>query len=355
MRIRTALLCAPLSLLLLPPTVAAADPVRQIVPYSGHLDFDGQPFNGTAQMRFRLYTAADAPVAEDCAAEPACVWEESKETVRAYNGAFAVRLGESDPERMAGLVSQNTQYWLEMALRNLPAEGAEPDPWVSLTGRQAITPAPQALWTASASTLQLTGLTVDGHAAVDSLDAAGAVSVGGHSSVNTLGASGAVTVDGQLHVTRFGDVPARRPVQDGDGAIVVGEKEGRSLRISANEIVATRANENDPLLLNPGGSYVGVPELRVGGVTINGFHLEAPVWASAVGAGNPTVEQNLPLGATAGRFCFLTRTRLLDLNDTDEVGLCEIIEAGGQFVLRAAVAGGAGRADCTARCVRFQD
>ncbi len=229
------------------PLFAHAEPVRQVVPYSGRLDLDGAPYTGDAQMRFRFYTAPDVAVAEDCAAEDACAWEELHDGVQVFNGTFAVDLGTSDPALMAQVVAQNTQYWLEMAVRRVAPDGEEPPPWVTLASRQAIRPAPQTLWSAQASDFRVTGTL----AAEGDVEVAGNATVGG-----TLAGEGDVTVAGQLHLLEFGDVPARRPVQDRDGAIVIGPKDGLNMRISGNEIVAVNNGANATLSLNPGGPIV---------------------------------------------------------------------------------------------------
>ncbi len=151
-------------LLLASPTLAQ-EPLRPVVPYSGQLDLNGQPYSGPVQMRFRLYTAGEGGEAE-CVGP--CVWEEVHPAVQAYAGAFQVRLGAPSGEgavrneAIAQVVKANRQLWLEMALRAVPAEGEEGAEWVTLAQRQSIDPTPQTLWSADATDLTLEGLTVNG-------------------------------------------------------------------------------------------------------------------------------------------------------------------------------------------------
>ena len=61
-----------------------AEPIRRVVPYSGHLDSDGLPFDGEVQMTFSLYDAAQGPQA---AGAP---WVECHPQVAVHAGAFTV-------------------------------------------------------------------------------------------------------------------------------------------------------------------------------------------------------------------------------------------------------------------------
>ena len=103
---------------------AVAAPVAQIVPCSGNLDPDGVPLDGTAQLRFRLYSDANAPrAAEDDpgngAVQATCLWQETHGNVPVHAGAFSVRPGRpvaGNPTDIAPLFRLGEQVHLEVAV-----------------------------------------------------------------------------------------------------------------------------------------------------------------------------------------------------------------------------------------------
>lgn len=387
------------------PLFAHAEPVRQVVPYSGRLDLDGAPYTGDAQMRFRFYTAPDVAVAEDCAAEDACAWEELHDGVQVFNGTFAVDLGTSDPALMAQVVAQNTQYWLELSVRRVPVEGEDPPVWVTLASRQAIRPTPQTLWAANASELELAGLRVTGPTVLASVTVDDAAAVGGDATVGgALDVDGAGTVDGDFAVggslgvaqtltlgglaTLDGGVAVAGPasftqsvlatagavldddlyvrvddargdinysgvVHDHRGGLAVGDKGGPNVRIGRNEIVAVSGGLDATLYLNyraaGGPVVVGPGGLTVGAATIRGMAVELSGAVIATENGLPNRTQEI--GAEADRYCALARSRHVGLDGGDDASICEVFTSGGQWILRAAVAGGGSVAECRAVCL----
>jgi len=109
-------------------SAAGAEPVDQVVPYSGHLDRDGAPVSGRVSLRFRAFTDPNAVADEadpcDGAATPGgeqCVWAEAHPDVTVHNGAFSVRLGRPTGDGavrrdLAPILRQNQQYFLEVAV-----------------------------------------------------------------------------------------------------------------------------------------------------------------------------------------------------------------------------------------------
>ncbi len=118
----------------------AEQPLQQVVAYAGHLDHDGVPYDGTVQMRFRLFAAPEGG---------APLWEEEHPEVRVFGGQFSVRLGGPAGGQAVPIgphLSRNRQHYLETSVRLPAAPDAEPTPWVPLTGRRALHPSGQALW-----------------------------------------------------------------------------------------------------------------------------------------------------------------------------------------------------------------
>jgi hypothetical protein len=148
----------------------AAEPVRPVLPYAGHLDQDGVPYDGLLQVRFSLY------VAENGGDPP--VFEEVQPSVAVRNGAFSVRIGDPDGQQadaaaLAAVLEQDRQYWLEVSVRAVPGPGEDP-PWTTLRHRQAVHAAAQALWTSTATDLRARTLTLTGALTADSLQAGAA-------------------------------------------------------------------------------------------------------------------------------------------------------------------------------------
>lgn len=178
-RIHDVLSALYLSCLVVLPAMASAqeaEPVRQVVPYTGHLDRDGAPFDGVAALRFRLYLD---PVGD------VFVWQEIHRAVNVRDGRFAVRLGDgegvAEQASIFDVSASGAQLYLELSVGQAAAEGVEPE-WTTLAGRQAIHPVPQAVWTATATELPVARLYNPGDDPVtvdDDLRVAGAVNVSG--------------------------------------------------------------------------------------------------------------------------------------------------------------------------------
>ena len=263
---RWSLICAAGVALAAGPSVAA-DLVK-VVPYSGQLDLDGQPYTGDIQIQFRLCTHPD---------EDACPWTEVHPAVQVFNGSFSVRLGApagGDAVPIEETVSQNTQFFLEMSLRPVAPpvpEGEEPPPeaeWVRLSGRQEISPTPQAIWTASATDLTLRSLRVTGDAAVEGTLAAGTLRVAPNGRLsNTDGEALYVDDEEGLFVARGGAVVGGTVRATGnvtaDGNIVAGNTITAGGTVSAPAVsvgnadsVISRHASLGISLNSPGGVYI---------------------------------------------------------------------------------------------------
>jgi hypothetical protein len=169
--------------------VAAQQPLQAVVPYTGHLDFNGQPFDGVLQMRFSLFDLPEGG---------APLWQELHPRVQVNAGTFSARLGAPVGEgavavAIAHHIQQNRQHFLQIEVSDTP-EGEVPE-WTPLHGRQAIAPVPVTLWTAQRE-LDVQGLVAE-RAEVQTLEVRGSLTNGG----------APVGVEGDLEVA--GDLIAR--------------------------------------------------------------------------------------------------------------------------------------------------
>lgn len=110
----------------------ATDAVPRVFAYEGRLEFNGQPFNGSASIAFSVYDGAGA-------ATP--VWTETQ-TIAVYNGSFSATLGTSTP--LGNLAANADDLYV-----GITVDG------VALAGRQRLVPAPFALWATTATNLQV--------------------------------------------------------------------------------------------------------------------------------------------------------------------------------------------------------
>lgn len=153
--------------------VAATDSVPRRIAYNGTLEFDGRPYNGTAELRFSVFDGATAATA---------AWTEEylgSNAVAVYEGAFEVQLG-SLASNLDAIVAGADDLYLAVAVRD--ADGI----WVELAGRQRFTPAPFALWAVRGSDFAVNrDLSVARNADI----------------VGTLRGRGATTLDSTLNVT----------------------------------------------------------------------------------------------------------------------------------------------------------
>jgi hypothetical protein len=106
--------------------------------YQGRLNNNGQPANGSYDFQFRLYDAvtggAQVPVVPAASG------------VTVSNGLFTTAIDFGDG------VFDGTTYWLEIAVQ--PHNGSG---FVTLNPRQAITPAPQAVYAATVGSSGISG------------------------------------------------------------------------------------------------------------------------------------------------------------------------------------------------------
>ncbi len=122
----------------------------EVVPYSGFLDRDGAPVDGSARLRFRMYANEGAPVAPaqdpcDGTGQPQCIWAEDHPQVAVHNGAFTVKLGRpaapGQARDIAPALRRKTPLFIEVAV----FDQGRAD--FTILGRQEIHPAPQAVFT----------------------------------------------------------------------------------------------------------------------------------------------------------------------------------------------------------------
>lgn len=325
---------------------AQAEPVAQVVPYSGFLDRDGAPVDGQAQLRFRVYTsAAAAPAAEqdpcDASVQPDCAWQEVHPEVAVHNGAFQVRLGRpagaGQPRDLAPLLRTGQQLHLEVAVWDAASQR------YATLGRQTISPAPQAVFTLqrdiavgtlTADVVNTQALTT-GSATADRLDAtdvhAGALTV------QPAGAGALAVGPNALQATAANGQPAALSLNAAGGGLTLSSAGAPvtiqgPLRLSAGVEVTFNGNRPFAGMQNIGDGNGAVVEAR--GVAQSG----------AVG-----------LAPDDGRhICFLTTVLFTDYGDNYTQN-CTIYSSNGALVM---VAQGdptsANRVtNCRARCLSW--
>ena len=100
--------------------------------YQGHLKRDGAPVNGTCDVAFRLFDAASAGNQ---------IGSVVTKTLQITNGLFTTQLNGNN--EFGATAFNGNARWLEIRVSNTcPASGA----FTTLTPRQAITPAPYAMY-----------------------------------------------------------------------------------------------------------------------------------------------------------------------------------------------------------------
>lgn len=133
----------------------ATDQVPRVVPYDGVLEQDGTAVHGAAAMRFSLHAWDDVTGA----ATGGALWTEEWSSLASKSctadcpvhvraGRFMVQLGKH--VNIMPTVQAADDVCLSIAVHN----GSD---WTPLGGCQRITPAPTALWSASASALAVAG------------------------------------------------------------------------------------------------------------------------------------------------------------------------------------------------------
>ncbi len=201
----------------------ATESVPRVVPYDGVLDLDGASYNGTIDIVFTLYNAADGGEA---------VWTETWSTdaeraVSVTGGRFSVNLGTF--ESIESVITDAGQVYLGLQIK-----APDVEEYTDLGGRQRINPVPYAMWSANAA-----NLTIAGDAAVGgAFTAEGNVTAGNNLAVgNNVTVDGTLTVEGrgyfetQLTVSGYlNSGPIRLVDDDGGNSIAMGP-EGNWLKI----------------------------------------------------------------------------------------------------------------------------
>ncbi len=341
-----------------------AEPVRQVVPYSGDLDLDGEPYTGAAQMRFRVY---------DTAGEGAAVWEECHPAVRAHGGSFAVRLGQPAGEGAVAapigpLLASGVQFWLELSVRVAegPCDAAAED-WTTLSGRQQIAPAPQSVWAAKATDLGVSGdLTVDGETRLGGgLDVEGDVVTRGNLRIARGNAPAAGEPFGYVWPLRVGFPGELRTL--GDGGSFQSEHNGAPSNLHLNhfggQVIMGGAVPRTDLTVH-GWVHSHVVQnnaVRTGTIEFldpnvrnkaRGLFIieEHPLFDVGHGPGHPRQD----LGAADGtRICFVARAGARDLDGDDEVAVCQVMQENGRWVALAINLSSSYTTYCQARCLAW--
>ncbi|MCA9565624.1 MAG: hypothetical protein KC561_19135, partial [Myxococcales bacterium] len=186
--------------------VAWADDVPRVIPYSGYLEIDGEPYNGDAQFRFRLYDAGGT-----------LEWGETysgDDTVPVVDGHFDVYLG-AVTGGLAGDFLRAEYLTLRIYYKEEGHSG-----YTRVYPDQVIVPVPYALWTTASGPLTVNGtldlgsqatfsgdIDVDGNVALNSngsIVAQGTVSgtsLEAYGIFDADGVDATVDVTGQLTVT----------------------------------------------------------------------------------------------------------------------------------------------------------
>ena len=266
----------------------------RVIPYNGVLEFDGQAYNGPADIRFTL-TGEDPE---------SCTFVEEHEDVPVYTGRFSVNIGVVNGDAGMNCLFDATAVYLQMAVRG----GASEQEHAPLAGRQRINPVPFAYWAAEGSDLKVDGHLSAASASVNGPFTAESASVNGPLTANSASVSGGVTASSATvssHLTAntatVGNVNMEGPRLNftssgrGDG--------GRALVHAAGDI----------LYVNPGGEFSGGTRLdggltASGGVTVGGI-LYAPTIQSVTsinsGGGAFSTGGNVTVGGdlvASGRF-----------------------------------------------------
>ena len=160
----------------------------RVIPYNGVLEFDGQAYNGPADIRFTL-TGEDPE---------SCTFVEEHEDVPVYTGRFSVNIGVVNGDAGMNCLFDATAVYLQMAVRG----GASEQEHAPLAGRQRINPVPFAYWAAEGSDLK-----VDGHLSAASASVNGPLTASSASVNGPLTASSASVNDG----LRIGQDNVRSP------------------------------------------------------------------------------------------------------------------------------------------------
>ncbi|MEO1267483.1 MAG: hypothetical protein AAFX99_05250 [Myxococcota bacterium] len=269
------------------------DQVPRMFPYQGYMELDGVPLNTEAlDMTFALYDGAEA-------VEP--VYRQDL-TVEVYAGRFTASIGP------VGRGPNNEDVFIEQVIANaddlhlgitLLGSPEDPEDDIELSNRQRLHASPYAIWTTSATNLNVANnITIDGAAQIrDGLTVDGAAQIGDD-----------LTVDESVHVRNNLRVDGATNV---DNLIAEGTISGDFELTLEDEIARQQNNSN--------GS------------------------------------QSAVLGAANGRrFCFLTGVGFRDLDADPERGDCRVVIEQGNWRVRASLTTTPDAdAYCSARCISW--
>jgi hypothetical protein len=235
-------------------------------------------------MRFRLLTAnpGDAvPAAAACDAASNCIWEEAHPQVRVTSGSFTVRLGEQPAvppmAALLDLLRQGKIYFVEVAVRS-----SDQADWTTM-GRQEISPAPAAVWSAPQD-LQVGNLTVQGTLTTENLTVNQGTTLRGGVQANTINANRISTAGG---VTLGDDVSVDGNV-DATGDISFAHHQGQlhgngDVDVPGQLVVGQllTANGDGGLLVPNGGVSVSGPVesgsyLSAEGIIVTSLRVQTP-------------------------------------------------------------------------------
>jgi hypothetical protein len=324
------------------------------------------------EMRFRLYDAdrGDTPIfSEEYTGD---------RPVTVHAGRFEVQLGSIAPGLQTAIAGADA---LSLGIEvRLPGT----EDWVPLAGRQAITPAPYAMWAAQGSDFTIArdafvGRNLDvigtsrlrGNTTLDgTLTATGAISTSstlsssGNASVGgTLSVTGAATLASSLTVTRNVTGGAWTPTYANWHTFGTGSGGAAIYNVGA-------AGSDQALMIVGNNSAGGVRRVKMwdqvtvngnldatgtisGNIQPNNVALTGPYTAQAIGDGYVAVGVNM-VGLT-NTFCFLTNVRSPDDNDEDDQTQCVIYPQDGVWRMEARTsADEAGNTDCQAYCFKYR-
>lgn len=176
--------------------------VPRVIAYTGTLERDGNAVSVMVPMRFALSTAGGTQIwAEERSALPTRSCSGLADCgVAVHSGTFSVMLGQYTA--LTATVLDAEDVYLSIAVH----DGTD---WVSLNGRQRITPTPYALWSLSGTDMSVGGdlsvaQTLDVDGTVDVLGAAtlrGGATINGATTINNgLTTNGTATFNNDVNV-----------------------------------------------------------------------------------------------------------------------------------------------------------
>jgi len=298
--------------------VASEPEIPDIIPYTGMVEFDGQPISvESLPIRIELFPS---PIGGDP------VFTQTFSPAVA-SGAFTVLIGPEDDEGgPLRLVLQSVgELYIEVAVTD--GEGG----WIVLGNRQRLLAVPFAIQQSVQMDLRL-----------------------------ERGIEWEPLVEGEAAWIRYLDE------DEGDTVLEIGVSNDPhdDIRFVQNEETTLQLVDGEVHVTNDfevGGGATFVGNLTAPNVPYN-FEV-SDTYTQGVGANRAIVHDQVMVSATDS-VCFLTGTYAIDDNDEDDYGLCQIFESGGLWILRAgnnandgngAVRRRGGAAGwCQARCISWR-